>query len=72
MQLAEWLKSKGIRRYKFAATIGVSPSLITDYCDGRIWPGKDRVEAIVRATDGAVTANDLLSDGARATIEAAQ
>ena len=72
MQLAEWLKAKGVKRRKFAEEIGVSPSMVTDYCDGRCWPGKERVEAIVRATAGEVTANDWLSDDARAKIEAAQ
>lgn len=72
MKLADWLKSTGTKRYAFAVTIGVRASMITEYCEGRMWPGKDKVEAIVRATNGAVTANDLLSEDARALIEAAQ
>lgn len=72
MKLSDWLKQTKTRRYAFAERIGVRASMVTEYCEGRMWPGKDKVEAIVKATNGAVTANDLLSDEARATIEAAQ
>lgn len=72
MKLADWLKSTGTKRYAFAEAIGVRASMITEYCEGRMWPGRDKVEAIVKATNGAVTANDLLSAEARAVIEAAQ
>lgn len=72
MRLADWLKQTNTLRYVFAEKIGVSASVVTDYCEGRIWPGKDKIEAIVKATRGAVTANDLLSDDARRTIERAR
>ncbi len=72
MKLVDWLKQTKTRRYVFAERIGVTPSVVTDYCEGRIWPGKDKVEAIVRETAGAVTPNDLLSDEAKATIGAAR
>jgi 3,4-dihydroxy 2-butanone 4-phosphate synthase / GTP cyclohydrolase II len=60
MKLAEWLKATKTRRNAFAERIGVQPSIITDYCENRIWPGRDKMEAIVRETDGKVTANDFL------------
>jgi DNA-binding transcriptional regulator YdaS (Cro superfamily) len=78
MTLAEWLATPNDdgsrkRRRDFAALIGVTPTMVTKYADGEMWPGKERVEAIVKATNGAVTANDLLSAEARAVIaEAAQ
>lgn len=72
MKLADWLKQTRTKRYAFAEIIGVQPSMISDYCNGRTWPGRDKVEAIIKATNGAVTANDLLSEEARALIEAAQ
>lgn len=72
MKLADWLKQTGTKRYAFAEMIGVQASMISDYCSGRTWPGRDKVEAIIKATNGAVTANDLLSEEARAMIEAAQ
>jgi len=75
MTLAEWLKlpdddGRRKRKREFAAKIGVTPTMITEYAEGRAWPGKDKVEAIVRETAGAVTANDLLSDEARQVISA--
>lgn len=71
MRLSDWLKETKTKRYKFAEMIGVQPSVVTDYCEGRIWPGKDKIEAITQATNGSVTANDFLSDKAKATIDAA-
>lgn len=66
MKLADWLlipNQDGTkkRRSAFAASIGVTPTMITSYCAGEIWPGRDRMEAIVRETKGAVTANDFIS-----------
>lgn len=77
MKLSDWLalpNSDGTRKRRrdFARQIGVTPTMITEYAEGRMWPGRDKVEAIVRETNGAVTANDLLSDKARSVIEAAQ
>lgn len=67
MKLAEYLRlarsadGGRVRRYQFAARIGVAPSMITEYCEGRAWPGRDVMAAIVRETDGAVTPNDFMS-----------
>lgn len=65
MKLTDWLKlpnSDGSRksRGKFAADIGVTPQMISAYCKGSMWPGRDRMEAIARETGGEVTANDFL------------
>jgi DNA-binding transcriptional regulator YdaS (Cro superfamily) len=65
MKLADWLKipnSDGSRKRRrvFAASIGVTPTMITAYCEGDMWPGRERMEAIVRETAGEVTANDFL------------
>jgi 3,4-dihydroxy 2-butanone 4-phosphate synthase/GTP cyclohydrolase II len=65
MKLADWLRIPNAdgsrkRRYKFAQAIGVTPTMVTEYAEGRIWPGKDKMEAIRRETRGAVTANDFL------------
>ena len=40
--------------------------MITAYCEDRMWPGKERMEAIVRETNGAVTANDFIDMKAEA------
>lgn len=78
MRLVDWLAlpnpdGSRKRRREFAARIGVTPTMVTEYAEGRIWPGRDKIEAIVRETGGVVSANDLLSDQARAMIaEAAE
>ncbi len=69
MKLADWFKQRNADgskrlRYVFAERIGRTPSMVTDYCEGRTWPDRETMEAIVRATDGAVTANDFLQDQA--------
>jgi 3,4-dihydroxy 2-butanone 4-phosphate synthase/GTP cyclohydrolase II len=65
MKLADWLNLPNTdgsrkRRRDFAIRIGVTPSMITAYCEDRMWPGRERMEAIVRETQGAVTANDFI------------
>lgn len=64
MKLAEWFdtpSSDGSRKSKadFAARIDVTPQMISAYCSDT-WPGKKRMEAIVRETNGEVTANDFI------------
>lgn len=75
MKLAEWLAipdENGLRKRKrdFAARIGVTPTMVTEYAEGRMWPGREKIEAIVRETDGAVSANDFLAPAAQETIAA--
>ena len=65
MTLNEWLaipNPDGSKRRKnaLAAAIGVTPTMVTEYAEGRMWPGREIVKAIERATGGDVTANDLL------------
>lgn len=67
MKLAAWLDLPNPdgtrkRRKDFAARVGVTPTMITEYCKDAnpMWPSKDRMEAIVRETGGAVTANDFI------------
>ncbi len=62
MKLADWLIEKNISRTEFAVRIGVSPSWITLLCSGDSWPGKRVAQAIVRETDGAVTAHDFFPE----------
>lgn len=72
MKLSDWLKGDEeagrprVTHAEFARRIGSSVTLITAYVDGSVWPGREKMEAIVRETDGAVTANDFLQ------IEAAE
>lgn len=62
MKLADYLKANKIKRHQFAALIGVSPQMITVYCDGTVWPPRDKMEAILRETAGAVTPNDFIDE----------
>lgn len=66
MKLADWLNipnddGSRKRRRDFAARIGVTPSMVTAYCENRMWPGREKMEAIARETDGAVTPNDFIT-----------
>lgn len=65
MKLSQWFeipnpdgskKSKGA----FARRIRVTPQIISAYCKNDMWPGRDKMEAIARETDGQVTANDFV------------
>lgn len=65
MKLAQWLEipnSNGSKKSKgeFAKNIGVTPQMISAYCADRMWPGRERMEAIARETKGEVTANDFV------------
>lgn len=71
MKLDDWLKRTKTRRYQFAARIGVQPSVVSDYCNGRYCPRPKVAEAIIRETGGEVTANDFLSIAPEVTDEPA-
>lgn len=65
MTLKEWLAKPnpdGSRKRKrdFAAQIGVTPTVVTEYAEGRMWPRREIMKNIVRETDGQVTPNDFL------------
>lgn len=61
MNLADYINSKGMKRSAFAASIGVSPTIITQWCAGDAWPSAEMAMRIIEATDGAVTPNDFLA-----------
>lgn len=68
MKLADWLDlpnpdGSRKRRDEFAASIKVTPQMISAYCDGKIWPSRKRMEKIVEVTSGAVTPNDFVEMG---------
>ena len=65
MTLNEWLAKPnrdGSKRRKnaLAERIGVTPTMVTEYAEGRMWPGREIMKRIETATDGQVTANDML------------
>lgn len=60
MKLADWLKMTKTRQYVFASKIGVSPGMVSDYCNGHAIPQRPEVlVAIARETGGLVTPNDF-------------
>ncbi len=59
MTLAEFLKSRGIKRKDFAERIGVTAQSVARYLAGEAVPRLDVMKAIHRETAGAVTANDF-------------
>lgn len=65
MKLADWLKIPNVdgtrkRRRDFAAKIGVTPTMITEYCEDRMWPRKEIMQRIFDETGGQVSANDFI------------
>lgn len=67
MKLVDWLKIPNPdgtrkRRRVFAARIGVTPTMITEYCKdhGGMWPRKEIMQRIFDETGGDVTANDFI------------
>lgn len=67
MKLADFLKGDStdprkphMTRAAFATLIGASEPSVTAYCNGSVWPSREKMEAIVRVTEGKVTANDFL------------
>lgn len=60
MKLRSYLSGRGETQAQFAARIGVHPISVSRYVTGRRLPEPDVIRRIVVATDGAVTADDLL------------
>ncbi|RLJ59103.1 DNA-binding Xre family transcriptional regulator [Litoreibacter meonggei] len=60
MKLDEYLKINGISGASFAERIGVNPATVFRIRTGRVFPHRSTLTAIVVATDGAVSANDLV------------
>lgn len=71
MKLADWLKKTRTPQYRFANRLGVSAGIVSHWCNGTAWPERDRMEAIVRETNGEVSPNDFSSDEAQRLISAA-
>ena len=59
MKLCEYLESKKISQYDFAAVVKVSQAAIQRYVKGKRIPDEEIMPRILVATEGAVTANDF-------------
>jgi 3,4-dihydroxy 2-butanone 4-phosphate synthase/GTP cyclohydrolase II len=60
MLLRDWLHRGRVKRIDFAGRVEISPSYLTDLCNGMAWPGRDVAERIFRETNGEVTPLDFL------------
>lgn len=59
MRLGLWLDSRRIPRAAFARLVGVHPVTVTKWVTGTMLPRPEAMDAILRATDGAVAPNDF-------------
>lgn len=60
MTLDEYLKSNRMTAAKFAEMIDVNEATVFRIRTGRVFPHRKTMRAIFAATNGAVTANDML------------
>lgn len=70
MKLEDFLKTNEITKQAFAERIGVAPSTITRLLTGKHVPDRATMNAIIAATDGAVTPNDFFDLPDSATEQA--
>ena len=61
MTLRQYLALHHIKQSSFAAGIGISQAAVSRYCSQRM-PVAEMLLAIARATGGAVTANDFMTE----------
>lgn len=61
MRLNEWLKSQNMTQTQFAASVGSTDPSISRIVAGQQWPSPALMTAIEAATDGQVTATDILA-----------
>lgn len=71
MQLSEYLASRRIRLRDFAAQVDLSVPTISKLANGVSRPTFETMEAIRKATDGEVTANDFLDQHRAASLQPA-
>jgi DNA-binding transcriptional regulator YdaS (Cro superfamily) len=64
MKLSDYLAATKIDELTFATKLGVSAKAVRHWLDGKRHPRPLQMRAIVRATGGAVTANDFFAQEA--------
>ncbi len=64
MTLAEWIEAEGITRAAAAERLGLSPSYLTELCQGKRNPSAGLAIRIVDASDGSITFRELVSSAA--------
>ncbi len=59
MTLDDWLSNNKVSAEQFGRSLGVTGEAVRNWRSGKRFPETMHVEAIIKATNGAVTANDL-------------
>lgn len=60
MELRRYLDDQKLTCTAFGQQVGVTPSTVSRWAAGRLMPRPAQIRKIIRVTDGAVTADDLL------------
>lgn len=60
MRLIDYRKRRGLTQAELAGILGLSQAAVARYENGTRFPQRDELDAIYRATDGDVTANDFV------------
>jgi transcriptional regulator with XRE-family HTH domain len=66
MTISEFIAANSLTRAKFAKMIGVEEESVTRYMNGTRMPRRKQLDRILKVTNGAVTANDILQHEAAA------
>lgn len=59
MKLNDFLHERGVMKSAFADLVGTTVATVSRIGDGHVVPRRELLERIHRATDGAVTPNDI-------------
>jgi transcriptional regulator with XRE-family HTH domain len=62
MKLRDWRKAENMTGAELAPLLGLSQGSLSKIETGKQWPDRETMERIVAVSDGAVTANDFLSE----------
>ena len=60
MDVVEYLKANNLNRSQFAKKLGISPTHMSDICNGKKVPSLALARHIIEVTKGEVTVADLL------------
>jgi transcriptional regulator with XRE-family HTH domain len=60
LKLKEWLAESGTSYRELAGVAGINISTIHRFVAGKMWPQRDTLISLIKASGGRVTADDLL------------
>ncbi len=59
MNLNDWIKTKNLTTSQFAEMLGVSQPTVSRWINGVLFPSRKSIAAIIKTTNGEVSANDI-------------